>query len=331
MRRPGARRRAGKTDPMPGRGRAWRPASPGRGAALRGDFLRDGRLRAARLSGLYHEGEAEPIGFAFAFELADQRLGHAELAVGLEVRVLRVVHLRSDGLVARLVDEKVQMRGAEIVPFLRAEQRAVRPVDWNRIAGGLHAREAERAILERHEPAAQVHFGLRRVLVLIEADRRGVPYIHFRAGDGAPAFVPYEALEGEAGAGRGRAQERSAVGKPRRAGAVEGSEVISLRGMRVVDQADKIGNAERAGDQYGFVVARGGLLADGVEGGDRLLEFALGEPRLAHERVQMPDERGEELLRARVRRAVHLGEHRRGDVVFAADDHATFLRGRKKV
>src|SRR5688572_31250753 len=98
---------------MRGRDRASRPASRGRGAALSGDFLRDGRLRPARLAGLDDEGEAQPVGVALALEVADQRLGDAELAVGLEVRILGVVDLRGDGLVARLVDEEMQMRRAE--------------------------------------------------------------------------------------------------------------------------------------------------------------------------------------------------------------------------
>ena len=62
----------------------------------------------------------------------DQRAGDAELAVGLEVRIFRVVDLRGDRLEAGLIDEKVQMRGAHVVPALRREQRARRAVGRHR-------------------------------------------------------------------------------------------------------------------------------------------------------------------------------------------------------
>ena len=58
---------------------------------------------------------------------------------------------------------------------------------------------------------------------------------------------------------------------------------------------------------------------------DRFLEFALGEPCFAHERVQVLDQQREQFARARVRRAVHLAEHRSRNVVLRFDDH-DFLR-----
>jgi hypothetical protein len=65
----------------------------------------------------------------------------------------------------------VKVRGAEVVPLLRAEKQAVWAVDRHRIAGGLHGPEAERAVGLGGELAAQIHLGLRGVLVLVEAHR----------------------------------------------------------------------------------------------------------------------------------------------------------------
>ena len=64
------------------------------------------------------------------------------------------------------------MRRPHIVPALRAQKIADRAVDRDRIAGRLHAAETEMALRVGDELAAQVHVGLRRVLVFVKALRR---------------------------------------------------------------------------------------------------------------------------------------------------------------
>src|SRR5438874_5820353 len=77
-----------------------------RGDARRLRLAADRRLRPARFARLQPERELERIRTVrLSYVVADQRLGDAELAVGLEVRILGVVDLGGDGLEARLVDE----------------------------------------------------------------------------------------------------------------------------------------------------------------------------------------------------------------------------------
>ena len=188
------------------------------------------RLRQARLAGLDHERELQPVAAVrLLLVIADQRLGDAELAVGLEVRVLRVVDLRSDGLEAGLVDQKVQVRGAHVVALLRGEQRARRSVGRHRVAGGLDAGEAERAVLARGELAAQVHLGLRRVLVLVEADGGGMPDVDLCLLNRLTSPVTNPSFERKTRTRRRRAQQRRAVFALRRSRAEERAEIVGLR------------------------------------------------------------------------------------------------------
>src|SRR6185295_12261511 len=75
-------------------------------------------------------------------------------------------------------------------------------------------------------------------------------------------------------------------------------------------------------------MARRRLLPDGVDDTDRRLEFLLRQLHLAHQRVQVRDERGEDFLRARIRRAVHLRKHGLRHVFLVLDDHPR-LRGNR--
>src|SRR5947209_19446003 len=70
-----------------------------RGGGSRDRLAADRRLRPARLTRLEAERELESIRTVrLSYVVADQRFRHAELAVGLEVRVLGIVDLRGDGL-----------------------------------------------------------------------------------------------------------------------------------------------------------------------------------------------------------------------------------------
>ena len=116
-------------------------------------------------------------------------------------------------------------------------------------------------------------------------------------------------------------------------GAPERAEVVRLRGRgavgAVVQQAHQVGYAERAAHQHHFVVTGVGVLAERRDDPHRLLEFTLGELRVAHEAVQVAHEVLEDLLRARVRRAAHLVEDCSGNVFLGFDDHGYFSRSGK--
>src|SRR5688572_32146877 len=97
----------------------WRPLFPG---ALRRYFARDRRAGSHAVTRFKHESERKRIAVAVLPVVADERLRHPELAVGLEIFVLWIVDLRGDGLVARLADQEVQVRGTPVVAPLRAQQ-----------------------------------------------------------------------------------------------------------------------------------------------------------------------------------------------------------------
>src|SRR5262249_60820255 len=100
---------------------------------------------------------------------ADGMAGDAELDVaGGELAVLDV-GLRDQSLEPLLAGKEMKMRGAHIVPALRAQELAGRPVNGDRIAGGLDAAEADATVRVGEKFAAQVHVGLHRVLVLVKA------------------------------------------------------------------------------------------------------------------------------------------------------------------
>src|SRR6266853_1081975 len=75
-------------------------------------FAADRRFRQAALAGLEREFEFQNVLVFFFREIPYKCLRDAELAVGLQVRVLGIVDLRGDGLEAGLVDEEVDVRGA---------------------------------------------------------------------------------------------------------------------------------------------------------------------------------------------------------------------------
>src|SRR5437764_1236603 len=125
----------------------------------------DRRRGPPRFAGLELEGELETVGaVGLPYVIADQRASDAELAIGFEVGVLRVIHLGSDRLEARLVDEKVDMRRSVVMTSLCAQQGAGRAFGRHRITGGLHAFEVERAVGVGLEARAQIHVRLARVL-----------------------------------------------------------------------------------------------------------------------------------------------------------------------
>ncbi len=222
------------------------------------------------------------------------------------------------------------MRRAHRVAALSEQQLLGRPVRRHRIAGRLDRAVAELALVIGEELAAQVPFGLGRVLVLVQADGGSVPDVDFRPGHRAAHAIDHLAGE-EQGNPRGRGpDDGAAVWGQRRAGAPERAEQVGggLAAVPVVHQTDQGGEAETAGDQAGLVVAGRGQLAEAGHQVDGLVELLLGQAHLAGESVQVPDQRLQDLLEPRIGRPMGLVEHRLGELDFVLDDHASPPAGR---
>jgi hypothetical protein len=175
--------------------------------------------------------------------VADEMARDAELHVGVDELVVRDVELRDQCLEAVLAGEEMQMRRPHVVPPLRAQEIAGRPVDRDRIARGLHAAKADVALRIGEELAAQVHVGLDRILVLVEAFRRGVPDVDLRAYDRIAFGVAEPGVDEHHRPRRGRAHDRTAIGRDRRMHPPERPQhvLVGFRGaaITVVEQADQ--------------------------------------------------------------------------------------------
>src|SRR5262249_53744960 len=130
--------------------------------------------RQLRLARFHDEGVLERIPrpldllVLVAHVVADEMAGDAELHVAVDEFVVLDVELRDQSLEPLLAGKEMKMRGAHIVPALRAQEVAGRPVDGDRIARGLDAAKADAALRVGEKFAAQVHVGLHGVLVLIK-------------------------------------------------------------------------------------------------------------------------------------------------------------------
>ena len=217
------------------------------------------------------------------------------------------------------------MRGAHVVPPLGAQQFSDRSPDRDRIPGRLHAAERDMALAVGDELAAQVHIGLRRILVLVEAFRRRLPDVDFGPGNGPAGSVPEPCLDEQRRAGCRRPHDRAAVGRRRRMHAPERTEQarvgLGLTVVAVVEQAHERGQAERARDQHRLVMGLGRVPAELHDVAGRGSEFLLGQPHLAGEIVQMPHERTHDLPETVIRRSCKLAQHGGGDVLLPVDDH----------
>ena len=131
-------------------------------------------------------------------------------------------------------------------------------------------------------------------------------------------------------AGRGRAQERAAVGDARHVHAPERPQQIgrgfALAVVAVVEQADELGDADRARHHGRFVVRIVRGLADAIDDGERRLEFRLGQFHVADELVEMGRESDHDLAQPRVGRLLHLGENDVRQVAMVFDDHGISSR-----
>jgi hypothetical protein len=172
----------------------------------------------------------------------------------------------------------------------RGQQVADRAVDRDGVTRGLDAAEGEPAVRVGQEPAPQVPFGLLGVLVLVQADRRGVPDVHLGPGHRPSVGVDHRAGEEERRPLGGRADDRVAIGHHRGALAPERPQQVGrgrLLLAAVVHQADQRRQAEAARHQPHLVVAGGSELAQPGHEVDALVELGLGQPDFAREVVQV--------------------------------------------
>jgi hypothetical protein len=204
----------------------------------------------------------------------------------------------------------------------RPQQVADRPVHRHRIARGLDRAELEAPGGIGDEAAAQVHVGLRRILVLVEAFGARVPDVDLGAFDRPPFAVDHLGAHEHRIAGRRRAHDRVAARRRRRAAAPERAEQVRRAAGLVVHQADERREAERAGAEHHLVVRRRRHLPGAGDRRDEAEQLGLAELHLARERVQVAHRGEQQLALARVGRAPGLGEHGGGDVVCARGDHA---------
>src|SRR5262249_41411205 len=79
--------------------------------------------------------------------------------------------------------QRMDVRGTEGMTLQGRDEIADGAAHRYWVAGRLDAAEGKCAVLVGAELAAQVHLGLLGVLILVEADGRGVPHIHLRIGD----------------------------------------------------------------------------------------------------------------------------------------------------
>src|ERR1700753_2644383 len=100
------------------------------------------------------------------------------------MRIVRRVDLRDQRLEASLEDHEVQVGGTEVVASRGPHQIADRAIDGNRIARRLDTPELKLPFRIGDETPAQIHLGLMRILIFVEALRRGMPDVDYSVRDG---------------------------------------------------------------------------------------------------------------------------------------------------
>ena len=200
----------------------------------------------------------------------------------------------------------MDVRRPERVAALRPQQAADHAVGRDRVAGGLDRAEPEAAVRVGRELAAQVHLGLLRVLVLVEADRRGVPDVDLGARrSGRPVAVEdariHEERPGLASASaRGSRRSRPAASPVRQNGPSSDCEVsvwpwsplLSRQTSEEIPSEPAISTISLWRSLVRWPISL--RIAVGVA------ELVLGEAHLAHEGMQMADERDHDLAQARI-------------------------------
>src|SRR5262252_9570979 len=221
---------------------------------LAAGFAADGRARPFGDAGLDAERVVERVPcsgdircgrrlIVMANVMPNECARHAELAIGLKVRVIVRIDLRNVCLEPRLVDQKMQMRRAHVGTALGAQQIAHRPVHRYRIAGRLDTAERDVSVGVGGELAAQVHVGLHRVLILVISFRRRMPNIDLGAGNRLALRVLDPGVDENRLARRRRTHDRSPVLRRGRIRAPEWAKQVrgGLGGavVAIVEQANK--------------------------------------------------------------------------------------------
>jgi hypothetical protein len=244
------------------------------------------------------------VGVAVADRVHDQLLLDGERGVGAEVLVAGDEHVRGDRPVARGLDPVVDVGRAHRVPPHRAQHLAARPVGGDRVAGRDDAAEPVAAVGVRGEQPAQVAQVLGGVLGVVVAGVVGLPDVEDGAGDRLAVGVGDPAAhDHDLGAlPLGTLGDPVAVA-PGGSGGVERALDRRRRGVRAADEVDVVdgrGQAEHVREQDELVAVLAGDLA-GADEEAQPGEPLLGRrPGLAHEGVQVADQRGDQLVEPRV-------------------------------
>ncbi|MNN08741.1 hypothetical protein D3C81_1216030 [compost metagenome] len=203
--------------------------------------------------------------------------------------------------------------------LLRGQQRAHRAIGRHRVAGGTHRAEAIAAVRIGMEAAAQVAVGLRRVLVVVQADRRSLPHLDQRAGQRRAVGAAHGAADQQRQAGRVVLHHAVAAGIARRVGTVERSQQGAGRAAvagAVVHHRHQRRQTQHVGREHDLVVRGVRRVAKAGEPAQRELELLIGQARLAQEAVQMPDQRIHDEAQAWAGGVRHGGLDDAGDRMF---------------
>ena len=187
------------------------------------DFKAD--VRSLSLPGARHVARRR-LAVVVASVIAHQHTRHAEDHVVVDMRIVGDKNLGDQRLIARLIAHHVQVRRPIGFATLRPQEVADWAVGGDGIACGLDRAELKDAVLAGAQPSAEVHLGLVRILVLVEADRRGMPDIDLHLWH-RPALRVAEMP--------GNKQRRAGCRRPDDAGAVGCERRIVLK-IRSVDR-----------------------------------------------------------------------------------------------
>ena len=84
---------------------------------------------------------------------------------------------------------------------------------------------------------------------------------------------------------------------------------LALAHVSIVEQANKLGRAERAGHHGGLVMGVVAGLTNTIDDGERRLKLWLGELHLPDELMEMVRERDHDFTQSRIRRFLHFSKN----------------------
>ena len=263
-----------------------------------------------------------------ALEVDDQRLLDREHRVRIEIGRAGHEQMGRDRLVAGRRDDHVDVpRAVGMAPHLR-QHAADRAVGRHRVEGRPDRAEPVAPLSIGPELAAAEHLGLARDLHIVSALAVARPDIQEAARD-RRALQRQQAPGVEGGLPRDPVRDVGAERQLRRALLVEGPEHGRLdRPGRcpMVDRIDQDRDPERVREQDELLALVGARLADLGQEPDRGQPLGLAQLDVAHEAVQMPDQRAHDPLEARVVTVGQPLDHRIRQGLFAELPHAASPR-----